>query len=76
MSSMAGQSRNTLVVPQARMALEQLKFEIAQELGIQLPQDGYYGNMTTRDVGTIGGNITRRLIQLAEQQLSGQSARF
>ena len=73
---MAGQSRNTLVVPQARMALEQLKFEIAQELGIQLPQDGYYGNMTTRDVGTIGGNITRRLIQLAEQQLSGQSARF
>ncbi|GMK39856.1 acid-soluble spore protein [Paenibacillus sp. CCS19] len=73
---MAGQSRNTLVVPQARMALEQLKFEIAQELGIQLPQDGYYGNMTTRDVGTIGGNITRRLVQLAEQQLSGQSARF
>ncbi|PWW07508.1 small acid-soluble spore protein alpha/beta type [Paenibacillus cellulosilyticus] len=73
---MAGQSRNTLVVPQARMALEQMKFEIAQELGIQLPQDGYYGNMTTRDVGTLGGNITRRLIQLAEQQLSGQSARF
>lgn len=73
---MAGQSRNTLVVPQARMALEQLKFEIAQELGIQLPQDGYYGNMTTRDVGTIGGNITKRLVQLAEQQLSGQSARF
>lgn len=73
---MAGQSRNTLVVPQARMALEQLKFEIAQELGIQLPQDGYYGNMTTRDVGTIGGNITKRLVQLAEQHLSGQATRF
>ncbi|MWC29523.1 alpha/beta-type small acid-soluble spore protein [Paenibacillus sp. MMS18-CY102] len=68
-------SSNTLVVPQARMALEQLKFEIAQELGIQLPQDGYYGNMTTFEVGSIGGNITRRLVQIAEQQLSGQSAR-
>jgi len=55
------------------MALEQMKFEIAQELGIQLPQDGYYGNMTTREIGTIGGNITRRLVQLAEQQLTGQA---
>lgn len=63
---------NQLLVPQARAALEQLKFEVAQELGIQLPQDGYYGNMTTRDMGSIGGSITRRLIQMAEQQLSGR----
>jgi len=63
---------NQLVVPQARTALEQMKFEVAQELGIQLPQDGYYGNMTTRDMGSIGGYITRRLIQIAEQQLSGR----
>lgn len=63
---------NQLVVPQARAALEQMKFEVAQELGIQLPQDGYYGHMTTRDMGSIGGYITRRLIQIAEQQLSGR----
>ncbi|ANY69250.1 spore protein [Paenibacillus sp. BIHB 4019] len=63
---------NQLVVPQARAALEQMKFEVAQELGIQLPQDGYYGHMTTRDMGSIGGSITRRLIQIAEQQLSGR----
>ncbi|WP_338551403.1 alpha/beta-type small acid-soluble spore protein [Paenibacillus sp. KS-LC4] len=63
---------NQLVVPQARAALEQMKFEVAQELGIQLPQDGYYGHMTTRDMGSIGGYITRRLIQMAEQQLSGR----
>ncbi|MBH5318271.1 alpha/beta-type small acid-soluble spore protein [Paenibacillus sp. GSMTC-2017] len=62
---------NQLLVPQARAALEQLKYEIASELGIQLPQDGYYGNMTTREIGTIGGNITRRLVQIAEQQLTG-----
>jgi hypothetical protein len=63
---------NQLVVQQARVALEQLKFEAAQELGIQIPQDGYYGNMMTKDTGRIGGNITRRLVQIAEQQLAGQ----
>lgn len=66
-------NRNTLIVPQANQALEQLKFEVAQELGIQIPQDGYYGNMVTRDAGSLGGNITRRLVQIAEQQLAGQS---
>jgi hypothetical protein len=63
---------NQLLIPQARAALEQLKYEVAQELGIQLPQDGYYGNMTTRDMGSIGGSITRRLVQMAEQQLTGR----
>lgn len=69
-----GQSRssNQLVVQQATQALEQLKYEIAQELGIQIPQDGYYGYMATRDTGAIGGHITRRLVQIAEQQLAGQ----
>lgn len=65
-------SSNQLVVPQASTALEQLKYEVAQELGIQIPQDGYYGNMTTRDAGAIGGYITRRLVQIAQQQLQGR----
>ncbi|MGG1517516.1 alpha/beta-type small acid-soluble spore protein [Paenibacillus oryzisoli] len=72
-----GQSRNnssnTLVVPQASSALDQLKYEVAQELGIQIPQDGYYGYMTSYDTGSIGGNITRRLVQIAEQQLAGSA---
>ncbi|GAA3409262.1 alpha/beta-type small acid-soluble spore protein [Paenibacillus hodogayensis] len=73
----SGQSRssNSLVVPQANGALNQLKYEVAQELGIQIPQDGYMGYMATRDAGSIGGHITRRLVQIAEQQLSGGSAR-
>jgi small acid-soluble spore protein B (major beta-type SASP) len=65
-------SNNTPIVPQAMAALDQMKFEVAQELGIQLPQDGYYGHMATRDTGYIGGNITRKLVQIAEQQLAGQ----
>ncbi|GBF73326.1 spore protein [Paenibacillus sp. 598K] len=72
---MAGQSRNsnTLVVPQATQALQQMKLEAAQELGIQIPADGYYGNVATRDAGSLGGYITRKLVQIAEQQLAGQS---
>jgi hypothetical protein len=68
-----GQSRssNQLVVPQAAQGLEQMKYTVAQELGIQIPQDGYMGYMATRDTGAIGGNITRRLVQMAEQQISG-----
>ncbi len=69
----AGQSRsNSLVVPQANAALQQMKVEVAQEIGIQIPQDGYYGYMATRDTGAIGGHMTRRLVQIAEQSLSGQ----
>ncbi|MBN2982989.1 MULTISPECIES: alpha/beta-type small acid-soluble spore protein [Cohnella] len=67
-----GSRSNQLLVPQANQALDQLKFEVAQELGIAIPQDGYYGNMVTRDTGSIGGNITKRLVTIAEQQLAGQ----
>jgi small acid-soluble spore protein B (major beta-type SASP) len=63
---------NILVVPQARQGLQQLKYEVAQELGIQIPQDGYYGQYATRDTGAIGGNMVRRMIQIAEQQLAGR----
>ncbi len=66
-----GQNTNTLLVKSARRALDQLKYEVAGELGIQTPQDGYWGTMTTRDTGAIGGHITRKLVALAEQQLAG-----
>jgi hypothetical protein len=64
--------RNILVVPQAGMALDQLKVEIAQELGIAVPEDGYWGNHSARDCGAIGGHITRRLVQIAEQTIAGE----
>jgi hypothetical protein len=69
-------NRNQILVPQCAQALDQMKFEIAQELGIPFPKDGYYGDMITRDAGRIGGNITRRLVQMAEQQISGQFNQF
>lgn len=69
----AGQKRNSLVVHGANKALEQMKYEVASELGISTPSDGYWGTMATRDTGAIGGNITRKLVALAEQQLAGRS---
>jgi hypothetical protein len=63
--------RNQLVVPQAKAALQQMKTEAAQSLGVQIPADGYYGNVTSRDAGSLGGYITRKLVQIAEQQMSG-----
>jgi hypothetical protein len=70
---MAGNNRssNQLVVPQARAALQNLKMEAAQSLGVQVPSDGYYGNVTARDAGSLGGYITKKLVAIAEQQLSG-----
>jgi hypothetical protein len=60
-------SRNTnqLLAPAARQALDQMKFEIAQEFGVQLGPD-----TTSRANGSVGGEITKRLVALAEQQLS------
>jgi Small, acid-soluble spore proteins, alpha/beta type. len=71
MASSNNGNSNQLLVPQANNALNQLKFEAAQELGIAIPQDGYQGNMTTKDNGSIGGHITRNLVRIAEQQLAG-----
>lgn len=74
MASNNSRNSNNLVVPQARQALEQFKFEVAQQLGISLSQDGYNGNLLTRDAGSIGGQITRRLVEIAEQQLAGSAS--
>lgn len=57
---------NNLVVPQANQALDQMKYEIAQEFGVNLGAD-----TTSRQNGSVGGEITKRLVQMAERQLGG-----
>lgn len=69
---MGRRSSNNLVVPEARKGLHQMKMEAAQELNVHIPQDGYYGNMTARETGALGGYITKNLVQIAEQSMSGQ----
>ncbi len=57
-------SRNKLLVPGSENALNQMKEEIANEFGVQLGAD-----TTARANGSVGGEMTKRLIQMAEQQL-------
>lgn len=59
-------SSNKLVAPGAQAAIDQMKFEIASEFGVNLGPD-----TTARANGSVGGEITKRLVQLAEQQLGG-----
>ncbi len=68
-----GQRTNRVLVRGAAPALEQLKYEVAQEIGVQPPADGYWGDIPSRDNGAVGGHMVRRMIELAEQQLASQS---
>jgi hypothetical protein len=57
---------NQLLVPGVQQALDQMKYEIASEFGVQLGADA-----TARANGSVGGEITKRLVQQAEQQFGG-----
>ena len=63
---------NKTVVPEAKGALNQMKYEIASELGINLKQ-GYNGDLPSRQAGYIGGYMTKRLVEQAERAMSGQA---
>jgi len=58
-------------VPGASNALDKMKYEIASQVGVNLKQ-GYNGDLSSKDAGKVGGNITKKLIQMAEQQLSNK----
>lgn len=62
---------NRAEVPQAREALDRFKMEIANELGVPLKQ-GYNGDLTSKQNGSVGGEMVRRMIRQQEQQMSGQ----
>ncbi|MFC0558807.1 alpha/beta-type small acid-soluble spore protein [Halalkalibacter alkalisediminis] len=59
-------NNNNLLVAGVEEALDQMKYEIATEFGVQLGAD-----TTSRANGSVGGEITKRLVQMAEQQLNG-----
>jgi small acid-soluble spore protein D (minor alpha/beta-type SASP) len=61
-------SSNKLLVPGIEQYLDQVKYEIAQEFGVQLGSD-----TVSRANGSVGGEITKRLVQQAQAQISGQN---
>ena len=64
-------SSNQVNVPEARAALNSMKFEIARELGINF-KPGYNGDLTSRENGYVGGYMVKRLIEQAEKQMAGK----
>ncbi|QMV48470.1 hypothetical protein [Bacillus phage SPO1L4] len=66
---MSNNSRNQLVVPEAEQAMDRMKLEIANEFGVNLGADA-----TARQNGSVGGEMTKRMIALAQQQLSGTAS--
>ncbi|MTI48272.1 small, acid-soluble spore protein, alpha/beta type [Sporosalibacterium faouarense] len=67
--------RNKSVVPEARQALNQMKTEIASELGMSNYESMDKGNLTARQNGYVGGYMTKRLVEQAERNMSGTTTR-
>ena len=65
-------SSNRAGVPEAKGALDRFKFEVANELGVPLT-DGYNGNLTSKQNGSVGGYMVKKMIEQQERQMSGSS---
>lgn len=62
------------VIPEAHQAMDNFKYEVAAELGLPVKQgsEDYWGNISSRDCGAVGGHMVRKMIQLAEQSLNNR----
>lgn len=64
-------SNKTKAVPEARQAMDNMKFEIASQLGVNLKQ-GYNGDLTSKEAGYVGGYMVKRMIEQAQRQMIGK----
>ena len=62
------QRSNRVEVPEAKAAMERFKTEVASELGVNL-KEGYNGDLTSREAGSIGGEMVRRMIKSYEESI-------
>lgn len=65
-------SNNRQVVPEAKAALNQMKLEIANELGMANYDAVDKGNLTARQNGYVGGYMTKKLVEMDEKQMAGK----
>jgi len=68
---MATKNSNRIVVPEAKAAMEQFKIQAANEDGVNL-QNGYNGDLTSRQAGSIGGQMVKKMIEKYENDLSAK----
>ena len=65
------ESNNKIVVPEAKSAMEQFKMQAANEVGVTLNK-GYNGDLTSRQAGSIGGQMVKKMIEKYENDLKSQ----
>lgn len=68
MSGSSSSNSSKMAVPQAKEAMNRFKQEVASELGVQL-KDGYNGDLTSREAGSIGGEMVKKMIMKQEEQM-------
>jgi hypothetical protein len=68
-SSGTGSNGSRMEVPQAKDAMNKLKMEVASEIGVNL-KEGYNGDLTSAQTGSVGGEMVRRMIKKQEEQMS------
>ncbi|HJC21047.1 MAG TPA: alpha/beta-type small acid-soluble spore protein [Candidatus Butyricicoccus avicola] len=64
-------SSNQMVVPEARAAMDRFKMEAAAEVGVNL-KEGYNGELTSRQAGSVGGQMVKKMIEAYEQNLASR----
>ena len=70
---MANRSSNRAAIPEAKSALDRFKYEVASEIGVPL-KDGYNGDLTSRQNGSVGGYMVKKMIEAQEKQMAGPPA--
>ena len=65
---MTNRNSNSINVPEAREALDKFKMEAASEVGVDLKQ-GYNGNLTSREAGSVGGQMVKKMIEAYERNM-------
>ena len=68
---MASRSTNRTAVPEAKGALDKFKYEVASELGVPL-SDGYNGDLTSRQNGSVGGYMVKKMIEEQEKLMANK----
>ncbi len=64
-------SKNSSSVPEAKNALDRFKYEVASEIGVPL-KNGYNGDLTSYQNGSVGGEMVRQMIKRQEEQMAGK----
>ena len=65
---MSSKKNNTINIPEARAALDKFKMEAASEVGVNL-KDGYNGDLSSREAGSVGGQMVKKMVEAYEKNL-------